>query len=118
MDAPGTLAFRGRTSESRELEGLLKKVGAGESAAVVVRGEAGIGKTALLDQCVEQARARFGYMFAVPSTASPSTARVVRPGAATIGKRIIGIHGGEGRSPEAFAGLIELQRQGRFRSTA
>ncbi len=31
-----------------------------------------------------------------------------------IGKRIVGIHGGEGRSPEVFAGLIELQRQGRF----
>ncbi len=31
-----------------------------------------------------------------------------------IGKRIVGIHGGEGTSPPLLAGLIELNRQGRF----
>jgi DNA-binding CsgD family transcriptional regulator len=34
---------------------LLDKARSGESAALVVRGEAGIGKTALLDQCAERA---------------------------------------------------------------
>jgi DNA-binding CsgD family transcriptional regulator/tetratricopeptide (TPR) repeat protein len=47
--------FRGRTSERDQLRGLLDKVREGESAALVVRGEAGIGKTALIDHCVEQA---------------------------------------------------------------
>jgi hypothetical protein len=37
------------------LDQLLDTVRAGESAALVVRGEAGIGKTALLDHCVRQA---------------------------------------------------------------
>jgi DNA-binding CsgD family transcriptional regulator len=55
MDALPTLVFRGRASERRELGALLEKVRAGGSAAVVVRGEAGIGKTALLDHCVSQA---------------------------------------------------------------
>jgi hypothetical protein len=34
---------------------LLAKARLGESAALVVRGEAGIGKTTLLDQCAERA---------------------------------------------------------------
>jgi DNA-binding CsgD family transcriptional regulator len=50
-----TPVFRGRTSERGQLDRLLAKVLAGESAAVVLRGEAGIGKTALLDHCVGQA---------------------------------------------------------------
>jgi DNA-binding CsgD family transcriptional regulator len=47
--------FRGRASERDRLGGLLEKVRGGESAALVIRGEAGIGKTALLDQCIRQA---------------------------------------------------------------
>ncbi len=31
-----------------------------------------------------------------------------------IGKRVVGIHGGEGRSSELIGGVLELQRQGRF----
>jgi predicted ATPase len=50
-----TPVFRARTSEREHLGRLLGKVQAGESAAVVVRGEAGIGKTALLDHCVGHA---------------------------------------------------------------
>ncbi len=48
-------AFRGRTAERDHLARLLDKARSGESAALVVRGEAGIGKTALLDQCAERA---------------------------------------------------------------
>ncbi len=40
--------FRGRTSECQVLDGLLEKVRGGQSAALVIRGEAGVGKTALL----------------------------------------------------------------------
>jgi predicted ATPase len=45
----------GRRSEREMLDGLLGAVRAGESRALVLRGEAGVGKTALLDHLVEQA---------------------------------------------------------------
>jgi DNA-binding CsgD family transcriptional regulator len=48
-------AFRGRTRERRELDRLLDGVRGGESATLVIRGEAGIGKTALLHYCGRQA---------------------------------------------------------------
>ena len=48
-------AFRGRAIEWRQLGLLLDRVSTGESAALIVRGEAGIGKTALLDHCSGQA---------------------------------------------------------------
>ncbi len=55
MVAPRTPAFRGRTSERRTLDGALERVRGGESAVLVIRGEAGIGKTALLSYCADQA---------------------------------------------------------------
>ncbi|HET6951666.1 MAG TPA: BREX system ATP-binding domain-containing protein, partial [Acidimicrobiales bacterium] len=48
----------GRGREQRVLGSLLDTVAAGTAAAVVVRGEAGLGKTALVDQAVSEARAR------------------------------------------------------------
>jgi predicted ATPase len=45
----------GRRSEREELERLLDAVRAGESTALVVRGEPGVGKTALLDYLADQA---------------------------------------------------------------
>ena len=50
---PGKL--RGRRRECEVLNRLLDAVRAGESRALVVRGEPGVGKTALLDYLVEQA---------------------------------------------------------------
>src|SRR5690349_6228439 len=47
--------FVGRTSEREVLDGLLARVRAGESEALVIRGEAGIGKTALLRYTARQA---------------------------------------------------------------
>ena len=48
-------AFRGRTSERETLDRLLEAVRAGQSAIVVVRGEPGVGKTAVLRYAARQA---------------------------------------------------------------
>src|SRR5215212_11492682 len=50
--APG---FLGRTSERGVLDRLLENVRGGQSAVLVIRGEAGIGKTALLRYAARQA---------------------------------------------------------------
>ena len=55
MAAPRTSAFRGRARERQALDGLLDRVRGGESAILVIRGEAGIGKTALMRYCARQA---------------------------------------------------------------
>jgi predicted ATPase len=47
--------LRGRRRECDVLDRLLEAVRVGESRALVVRGEPGVGKTALLDYLVEQA---------------------------------------------------------------
>ena len=50
MAAPGSMTLWGRSAERRRLDDALHAVRNGESAVLVVRGEAGTGKTALL-QC-------------------------------------------------------------------
>jgi DNA-binding CsgD family transcriptional regulator len=45
----------GRASEREALDRLLENVRAGQSAVLVIRGEAGVGKTALLHHCARQA---------------------------------------------------------------
>ncbi|MFE9702270.1 ATP-binding protein [Streptomyces sp. NPDC005930] len=50
------MALWGRTEEQAVLDGLLAKAAAGHSAVLVVRGEPGIGKTALLRYAEERAR--------------------------------------------------------------
>src|ERR1700730_15625597 len=47
--------LRGRREECRALDDLLKDVRRGESRALVLRGEAGVGKTALLDHALKSA---------------------------------------------------------------
>ncbi len=54
-DADPSLSFYGRRSECAALDGLLDRVRGGRSAVLVVRGEAGIGKTALLRYVTERA---------------------------------------------------------------
>lgn len=51
----GLAVLRGRSGECAVLEGLLKVVRGGRSAMLVIRGEAGAGKTALLDYIVQSA---------------------------------------------------------------
>src|SRR5436309_1368507 len=48
-------ALRGRSSDRELLERLLGNVRDGQSAVLVIRGEAGIGKTALLHHCADHA---------------------------------------------------------------
>jgi len=55
MAAPSTPAFRGRARERQALDRLLARVRGDESAVLVIRGEAGIGKTALMHYCARQA---------------------------------------------------------------
>jgi tetratricopeptide (TPR) repeat protein len=55
MAEPRTSAFRGRARERKAVDGLLDRVHGGESAVLVIRGEAGIGKTALMRYCARQA---------------------------------------------------------------
>jgi predicted ATPase len=55
MAALRTSAFRGRARERHALDPMLDHVRGGESAVLVIRGEAGIGKTALLRYCARQA---------------------------------------------------------------
>ncbi|HEY6890938.1 MAG TPA: AAA family ATPase, partial [Solirubrobacter sp.] len=51
------ITLRGRGDERERLDGLLQSVRTGTSAVLVLRGEAGIGKTALLEYVAEQASA-------------------------------------------------------------
>ena len=80
-------ALTGRRSERDVLDGLIEAVGAGESRALVLRGEPGVGKTALLEYLVEQApafrvargavyRHRRARRFGRPSASLPGARRI------------------------------------------
>ena len=47
--------LRGRRDECSALDRIVQRIRVGESAVLVLRGEAGIGKTALLDYVAERA---------------------------------------------------------------
>jgi DNA-binding CsgD family transcriptional regulator/tetratricopeptide (TPR) repeat protein len=53
MERP--IALRGRARESATIDGLLDAARSGKSSALVLRGEAGVGKTALLDYAIDSA---------------------------------------------------------------
>src|ERR1700755_3469970 len=53
--APGVTMLRGRRSECAALDALLDRTRAGRSGTLVVEGEAGVGKTALLDYAMASA---------------------------------------------------------------
>jgi DNA-binding CsgD family transcriptional regulator len=55
MPATGGLGFLGRSRERERLDGVLAEVHDGRSAALVIRGEPGIGKTSLLRYAARQA---------------------------------------------------------------
>ncbi len=51
------MSLFGRADECAQLDGLIDDIRRGESRSLVLRGEAGIGKTALLKYLVESGRA-------------------------------------------------------------
>src|ERR1700744_546147 len=53
--APGGLALRGRRDECAVIDRLREEARAGRSGVLVLRGEAGVGKTALLDYAIGSA---------------------------------------------------------------
>ena len=53
--ATGTVSLRGRARELADLDALVRRARAGRSGSLVVAGEAGIGKTALLDHAAAAA---------------------------------------------------------------
>jgi DNA-binding CsgD family transcriptional regulator len=53
--SPGRLRLRGRDDECAVLDRLLDEARAGHSGALVLRGQPGVGKTALLDHAIESA---------------------------------------------------------------
>jgi AAA ATPase domain len=55
MAARRTPAFGGRAGERQAVDALLDRVRGGDSAVLVIRGEAGIGKTSLMRYCARQA---------------------------------------------------------------
>src|SRR3954451_21393828 len=75
-----TPAFRGRSSEREVLDRLLERVRGAQSAVLVVRGEPGVGKSALLRDCARRAS----------------------------GFRVAQIGGGESEMELPFAGLHQL----------
>src|ERR1700750_553511 len=81
--------LRGRSEECRALAGLLESVRAGQSATLIVRGEPGVGKTALLDYVADRAS----------------------------GCRLARVAGVESEIGFAFAGLMELLRVARIEPT-
>ena len=55
LPGPGRTTLLGRGNECALLDALISAIQRGESRSLVLRGEAGIGKTALLDYLVESA---------------------------------------------------------------
>ena len=58
----------GRERERAELDRMLEHACAGESTALIIRGEAGIGKSALLEYAASRARARAGKITVLRTT--------------------------------------------------
>jgi len=75
----GVPTVLGRTREQAVLDGLLAGLRRGQNAALVIRGEAGIGKSALLEYCATQA---------VPAAVDARHSRFSDPVAAVEGVRL------------------------------
>jgi AAA ATPase domain len=95
LHAPGPPGgLRGRTSECALLDGLVSALRHGESRSLLLQGEAGIGKTALLDHLVASASgltvARAGAVVNIAcnrrrrgsSAGAPGSVRAMTPGVA------------------------------------
>jgi DNA-binding CsgD family transcriptional regulator/tetratricopeptide (TPR) repeat protein len=93
--------LHGRTTERSTIDRLLARAGAGHSGALVIRGEPGIGKTALLDYTACSAASMAASGDAASSGAAPDD--VAAAGMANI--RVIRGVGVESEAELPFAGL-------------
>jgi hypothetical protein len=69
----------GRAAERQALDGLLENVRDGRSEVLVIRGEAGVGKTALLYYCARQASPCWRELSRADSTTASATGSSLRP---------------------------------------
>ena len=89
------MSLRGRDSECALLDGLVSAIRRGESRALVLCGEAGIGKTALLEYLVEAAFSATARVAEVARTATYSRAYEESNGFMTLlsdGERLTGAY--------------------------
>ena len=77
---PRAQAFAGRAAELRTLEQALAAARAGRGAAILVTGDAGIGKTRLADELLAHARGREIHPVQPRVFVQGETARIVLPG--------------------------------------
>jgi ABC-type transport system involved in cytochrome c biogenesis ATPase subunit len=75
MAARRTRVVVGRASERQVLDRLVTNVRGGQSAALVIRGEAGVGKTALLRHCARHASGFLHELCATMLTMAPRVAQ-------------------------------------------
>jgi DNA-binding CsgD family transcriptional regulator/tetratricopeptide (TPR) repeat protein len=110
------MRLHGREAEQQVIDGLLAGARAGRSGAVVVRGEAGIGKTALLDYAADVADGMLVLRAAGVETeaelAFGGLHLLLRP----VLDRIEGLPGPQARSLRGALGLSEGGSQDRFLS--
>lgn len=108
------MMLHGREAEQQVIEGLLAGARAGRSAAMVVRGETGIGKTALLDY----AAAAAGGMLVLRAAGVETEAELAFGGLHLLLRpvldRIEGLPGPQARSLRGALGLSEGGSQDRF----
>ncbi|HEY8338910.1 MAG TPA: AAA family ATPase, partial [Egibacteraceae bacterium] len=106
-----TQTMLGRQAERQVIDRLLEQALAGRSGVLVLRGEAGVGKSTLLDYALSRARSLAGD---AGDVASGDGARgdpgAGSPGTPTRGLRVIRTQGYESESEIPFAGISDLLR--------
>lgn len=101
-----TMAMLGRDTERQVIDGLLHQALAGRSGVLVLRGEAGVGKSTLLDYALTRARSLAGHEDG--TAAGDPGVGGSDPGAG--GLRVIRTQGYESESEIPFAGISDLLR--------
>ena len=107
--------LRGRRSECEALDRLLARIGAGQSGVLVLRGEAGVGKTALLEYLLGRASGcRIVRAAGVESEMELAFAGLHQLCAPMLG----GLDGLPGPQQRGAAGRLRLAGRGRLRITS
>jgi DNA-binding CsgD family transcriptional regulator len=111
---PFGLVLLGRESECARLDELLDRARLGRSGALVIRGEAGIGKTALLDYAAERAAG----MTVVRALGVESEAELEFSGLLEVGRPLLGlldeIPEGQADALRSALGLGSAEQHDRF----